>query len=905
MTINPIMGSPFNHSPIIPPPQNLERSSSMASLKSVGSTCSRNSKQNHRQRKSSTSSNSSSQQLHCSEQSRNAGRLKQGNSCRDLRDLRNQPEDMEYKEQFGNAGKNPDNRNRNKQRGRRQTVKGSSDTSKYGHGDLEYGGARPKTLSVACDGNRKLQPEEETVREHRVPHRGRGRGRGRYFRGQHGQNRKAQQLLNAESILQDMKTHSFDSEGIDSDLESWVSEAGSVANVRELDRGHGRYRCGRGRKRFPRGCGYTGSMNEQSRGRNIEHASRHINTENASGNTTGQMRGEGRRGRVNRRGVKGKPWLLRGKKKVQNDSSSHESCSDVNSLIDGDVDEKDSTDEITNIATQRCTTSQSEDSNFNRDKSRISLHDLETVSLQILKNRSKRYKEKLRELQRRGISAEEVTERKIQIEAVEEEIKKRNEMKENMSHYSDEETSESEDEDVTQKPKMHATRATRNFSMSKKMVFKPRLAKQTKTKQLDLEEQESSSSESNRKNVSNEQEKINGKKRKPRRRNRPRKNQSANPTDVDEVSVIDDIKVTQPTNSVPEPNKNLEKKRASRNPAKPGVLEMKDLDEVLSKFDVLIKGGQKTLSSVYEPRREETPATEDTHLAVSDSKPVKEFLKEELIDSPTIQKDMPTEDLPKPKSDLSKEVFRYIVKEFKGKGSPDEIKRESGLFPVDCDVAKWFKVSRLFNTIEKNGKVVLVLVCLRDISYCIDYIKTVGCTKDCERFHVCKDMLCENCNFGSEECKFSHNFLDERNAKTANKLGLKDVFTNEEICNILMVRYPHVCRCWVENGDCEDEESCTDLHLCPDFILGKCENGEECPFGHDKASNHNRPIVKAFGMQQWKDTLFCRLIYLPRFPKQDLGFSSGRTDVEHGATGGIGRKKSVSITNTGKSLNAY
>lgn len=210
------------------------------------------------------------------------------------------------------------------------------------------------------------------------------------------------------------------------------------------------------------------------------------------------------------------------------------------------------------------------------------------------------------------------------------------------------------------------------------------------------------------------------------------------------------------------------------------------------------------------------------------------------------------------------EVFKFMVKTLEGKGSPEEIVRESGLFPIDLEKNTWFRRhKKRFTLIERDGIVVAVLVLNRDATYCLDYITNRSCKKeDCMRYHICKHLLNGNCAYG-EKCKFSHDFLDERNINVSKRLGYSNVFSNDEICSILKARYPHTCSCWLENGTCEDG-SCIGLHLCPQFILGQCLEGETCPLLHNKFSEHNKPIVDAYGMSKFPESLFRKMIYMSR-----------------------------------------
>ncbi|XP_052254375.1 uncharacterized protein LOC127860377 isoform X2 [Dreissena polymorpha] len=227
-------------------------------------------------------------------------------------------------------------------------------------------------------------------------------------------------------------------------------------------------------------------------------------------------------------------------------------------------------------------------------------------------------------------------------------------------------------------------------------------------------------------------------------------------------------------------------------------------------------------------------------------------------------KEMTSEDsqaVPDEEARLIRDVFNYMVKHFNGSGSPENIRRESGLFPTDFDVVDWFKKKREFTTLGKDGNVITVNVCKKSIQYCFNYIKRSGCNDSkCKHFHLCKDFLSGSCCF-SVKCNFSHNAKDSRNIIAARRYGI-DQFSNEEIINVLALRFPHVCQEWAKAGSCPNS-ICFNLHVCPGYINGQCKD-QNCPKCHDRTSLHNDPIVSAYEMKTWNETFFRKAVYLIR-----------------------------------------
>ena len=226
------------------------------------------------------------------------------------------------------------------------------------------------------------------------------------------------------------------------------------------------------------------------------------------------------------------------------------------------------------------------------------------------------------------------------------------------------------------------------------------------------------------------------------------------------------------------------------------------------------------------------------------------------------------------------EVFKFLVKHLNAEATPSDIIRESGLFPSGCDTEKWFRAHRnRFALLERNGRVVKVMAFNKDMTYCLDYITRRLCKPECDRYHVCKDLLCGYCHYGKDQCQFSHDFLDEeKNLTISKKFGYYNIFTNDEICCLLSVRYPHICMQWNENGACEDH-NCTRLHICQRFFLGRClEDEAKCPLSHDKFSNHNKPIIDAYRMSKMNESAFRRLIFIQRSVRPRTESADNSTD---------------------------
>ena len=212
------------------------------------------------------------------------------------------------------------------------------------------------------------------------------------------------------------------------------------------------------------------------------------------------------------------------------------------------------------------------------------------------------------------------------------------------------------------------------------------------------------------------------------------------------------------------------------------------------------------------------------------------------------------------------EVFRFMVKDMNGQGTLQDIHSKCDLFKdYNGNLDEWFhKYNRKFAVFKNNASVIKVTVCAKGAEYCLDYMRNC-CTKAfCNRYHICRDFLGGLCSFG-DNCKFSHNTMDEHNCPISRSLGFYNVFSNAQIRQIIAFRFPKVCESWNTDRSCE-ETKCCELHICKQQLLGNCSADDCCPFEHSLTTMQNLMVTNAYHVSKWNTKLLFKLILVQRRP---------------------------------------
>lgn len=203
-------------------------------------------------------------------------------------------------------------------------------------------------------------------------------------------------------------------------------------------------------------------------------------------------------------------------------------------------------------------------------------------------------------------------------------------------------------------------------------------------------------------------------------------------------------------------------------------------------------------------------------------------------------------------SPSKKAVFDCISKQYDGSVSFAIISKRQDLLTGDSeDVAAWFRERQesFLLTEDRDGSILQVTAFCPKARLCFDYLFSQNCSKgDCQYFHVCREHIAGYCRFGSR-CKWHHNFQFDENRGFILKLEL-DGLTHEQLRKVLQLSMPQVCLDY-NDGCCKKGLSCTQIHICKDFVKKKCEDEEDCGLQHENAlvSSHASAILENYGLR--------------------------------------------------------
>ena len=164
---------------------------------------------------------------------------------------------------------------------------------------------------------------------------------------------------------------------------------------------------------------------------------------------------------------------------------------------------------------------------------------------------------------------------------------------------------------------------------------------------------------------------------------------------------------------------------------------------------------------------------------------------------------------------------------------PDDFNRLS-----DVETIKWFRryPSKFVLFEDDTNRVRMCGVRIPSAKICLEYLSATrdggmaGCTDDdCYKFHICRSFIAGYCKDGPG-CLKDHHFQSEHNWHLLTKQGL-DKFSEEDLFRIFVNSQLRVCDVYNRSGGfCEHGDRCMRLHVCEEFVCGKCDGG--CKLSH-------------------------------------------------------------------------
>lgn len=184
-------------------------------------------------------------------------------------------------------------------------------------------------------------------------------------------------------------------------------------------------------------------------------------------------------------------------------------------------------------------------------------------------------------------------------------------------------------------------------------------------------------------------------------------------------------------------------------------------------------------------------------------------------------------------------VFQCICEEYGGQVPFSVISQRQDLFPPDVDIAAWFRENQnKFMTIENNdGELEAIQAFNPRVRLCFRYLLTKNGCKDpkCFRYHVCNHYLATGvCPFG-KNCRYSHshNLRSPHNKRITSQLKLK-TYSEDQLRTLISASVPEVCLDY-NNHSCQRGFRCNGIHICKNFVMKQCNNGDKCPFSHQSS----------------------------------------------------------------------
>ncbi|XP_048123996.1 protein mono-ADP-ribosyltransferase PARP12-like isoform X1 [Alosa alosa] len=180
-------------------------------------------------------------------------------------------------------------------------------------------------------------------------------------------------------------------------------------------------------------------------------------------------------------------------------------------------------------------------------------------------------------------------------------------------------------------------------------------------------------------------------------------------------------------------------------------------------------------------------------------------------------------------------------------------------------------------------------------------------SSSCTNLHLCKLYLHGECK--ARRCCYGHNLNSAHNANVLSNHRLQKL-SRAEIRQLLLQNdsphslLPPVCIRYNQGdgdfGKCDDQDNCTYLHICEDYIRGTCDSAGDCGRSHDFFEPHPMTTLRRRGVPDDKVgsmlSVYQRILVLRGTLAKDLKPNPGART--RGRRGKAGKGHATATTNT-------
>ena len=206
---------------------------------------------------------------------------------------------------------------------------------------------------------------------------------------------------------------------------------------------------------------------------------------------------------------------------------------------------------------------------------------------------------------------------------------------------------------------------------------------------------------------------------------------------------------------------------------------------------------------------------------------------------------------------------------------PDDFNRLS-----DVETIKWFRrYPSKFVLFEDDANRVRVCgVRIPSAKICLQYLSAAqgsenGCTDDeCYKFHICRKYIAGYCKDGPN-CVNDHHFQSQHNRNLLSRQGL-DKHNEADLLTIFVSSQLRVCDIYNQSaGFCQYGDRCMRLHVCEEFVRGRCAGN--CKLSHSLDDlEHTRRLRRYFALDDKpQQEVLKNLLIVRRRPSATAGRS--------------------------------